>query len=355
MQIDDKILPDDDLIVEVEEMDDDLVPTLDDDLVEDFEWADPNLEVGSLPSEIEAENDAEIEDREAPERPQRQERREQRQERRDSSVDEAHQRAAAAEAEARQVRAQAIMDRAHAQAAVAENQRASIGVGLDALKGRLDIAYQQLAYARNAGDGSSEIEIQRAIDDIKAAQGDLNNRLREIPDGRDLVSRAEAQARQVANQVPAGKRVGAGVQARTPLAERFAQQNPWMQSNGTANQFLINQSVAMTRDGWDTNSPGFFAELARRVKSQYPHLKVAAPNAQKRTPGRAGVKAPVAPVGSSSGVRAASQSGGKDRYKLTATDQTAMKRMNLNPADKKHRLYFAKSRLERQRAESNNR
>lgn len=339
----------DDLIVDLEPVQDG-VPERGDDEVEAYNHVDPNLETSTLPDELEeAGGDP------APRQAERQQQ-ERRQERAAEADDSQYQRVMAAEERARNAEANALWREAQAQAAVAEQQANTAKVALDTINLRLDGAYQELARAREVGDASAEVQIQRAIQEMAQLKGQIEASRAQIADPRYILQRAQQQAQQVLNRPVEGKRVGAGIQARHPLAERWAGSNGWMKDNSSANNFVIKQSQAMANDGWDPNSSGFYAELSRRVKVAFPHLKVNALQAtQKGAAGRGTVKSPVAPTSSSSGTRPAGSAAGvgKQRYTLTAQDQAAMRRMNLDPANKKHATHFAKSRMESARRSGN--
>jgi hypothetical protein len=338
-------MKEDDLIVDLERVEEG-IPEPGEDEVEDQPYHDPNLEVSSLPDEVEEEN-AEGAGREdeptrarvsAPEAPAQRD-------------DDVYARAQAAEQRVRHVEANAIMREAQAHAAVAEQQAHTAKVALDTLALRLDAAYAALTQARDEGDTKTEVEITRAIGEMTQLKAQIEHQRGQIQDPRAIMHHAQQRAHGVMNAPTPGKKVGAGIQARHPLAEQFAASNPWMQSNKQANQFVISQSVDLTRTGWDPNSPGFYRELQRRVQQAYPNLKVSSLQAPKKAPRAGAVRGGVAPASSSSGIRNTAGRGATtgSRYTLTAADQSAMRRSNLDPRNPTHAKYFAKARIESSR------
>ncbi len=262
--------------------------------------------------------------------------------------DDPYERIAAAENRARQSEAGAIMAQAKAHAQVAEQQANTKAVALDSLNSRIDDAYDKLTRAKEAGDTALEVQIEKALREMVGLRQQVE--AQQIPDPRRILAMGEEKARGVLNAPPEGKKVGAGIQARIGIAARWAGENAWMQSNTKANQFVINQSTRMAEEGWDAKSPAFYAELSKRVKQAFPALQVKALQARKASI-KAAVRTPVAPSRSASGAGTSNPNRGANaqRYTLTAADQVAMRRHNLDPANKTHRKYFAKSRLEQSR------
>jgi len=261
-----------------------------------------------------------------------------------------NQRVVEAENRARTAEANAVYTEARARAAVYSQQRDTAKVALETVGTKLSEAQQQLVYARENGDVNAEIRAQNMIDEIKTLRSQIEHTARNIPDPGQVMQEGEAKARGILAQEAQGKRVGNGIQARHPLAERWATSNKtWMTTNKRANDFVISQSSVLTRDGWDPNTPGFYSELSRRVQNAFPKLKVGTIQAPKKTPGnRTASRGPVAPTRSSSGggVSQRQAQNGTKTYTLTVPDQAAMKRANLDPKNPIHRKAFAKARIE---------
>jgi HAMP domain-containing protein len=320
---------DDDLIVEVEELTKDYAPEPEEG-VEEF--AQPALESPTLP---EGEEEGE-----EPERPGKQEAVEE-------PYDDSYERIAAAEESLRQERANSIWSRAQAEAEVNDTKINAAKVASDTLKFRLDNAYEALNGAAEAGNSAAKLQIERDIRTMEQMRQEIDAGVAQMPTKQQILNKGQADAQQVLSQQPQGKKVGSGIQARHPLAERWAGANGWMRTNSTANNFVIKQSEAMTRDGYDPNSPGFYAELSKRVRNAYPSLKVEALQATKRAPGGKNMRSPVAPSRSASGAGTVSRVNGQTRFTLTSAEQRAMQRFNLDPQNKAHQKAWAKTRMER--------
>ena len=250
----------------------------------------------------------------------------------------------------RDAEANAISIKADADARVVEQQRASAKMALDTLSTKLDNAYAQLDNAEASGNRQGVRDIKAAIRDMEKFQTEISAMQSNLPDPRAVYEAGQREAHKVRNATPAGKTVGAGITARIPIAEKWASANGWMRSNGKANDFVIRQSEAMTRDGWEPAASSFYAELARRTKSAFPHLSVSGPATQQQRQGvRPQVRSPVAPARSSSG-GPARPSVNAERYTLTAADQRAMSMSKLDPTNAKHRKAFARARIDSAKA-----
>lgn len=330
---------DDDLIVDLEVGDTDYAPT-EEEGVEDFKQ--PALEAETLPEGEEegVEGDPQPRQRQA--------------EAEEETHDDSYERLTAAEEAARNERAGRIWDKALHDADLNDAQINNAKAGLRMLDDKLELAMNQIAAAKEGGDIRTELQIQASIDEMRKLKGEIETGLSSLPSREQILSHGRGNAQKVLDtQQASGKSVGSGIVARHPLAERWAGANGWMKVNKSANNFVIKQSEAMTRDGYDPNSPGFYAELTRRVKNAYPNLKVEALQAQKRAPGKASQmqRSPVAPARSASGQGAVSNVNGKTRYTLSVSEQRKMQRFNLDPQNPQHRKAWAKSRLDSARRE----
>lgn len=263
---------------------------------------------------------------------------------------ESNERVVAAENRARQAEAQTVYTEGRARAAVYAQQRDTAKVALDSVNDKLRDANQRLISARENGDTRGEFELQELIGEIKGLRTQIENSAAQIPDPGRIMQEAEQKARGILAQEAQGKRVGNGIQARHPLAERWANSNKtWMSTNKRANDFVISQSNVLTRDGWDPNTPGFYSELSRRVQNAFPKLKVGTIQAAKKQPGQrpGAARSPVAPARSTSGgLPNRTAQNGSRTYTLTVDDQGAMRRANLDPKNPVHRKAFAKARIE---------
>jgi hypothetical protein len=339
---------DDDLIVELEGAQDDFAPQ-EDEVVEDFHQP-PGLEAGSVPEGEEEDLDA-VEDPDA----------QSRDERREATVDEVdaaevYARIAASEERERQANARVIYTQAEAEARVVDQQRNSIKVGIDALKVRMDVAEKLLDQAEEAGDRAAVRQVQSDIADMKALRSELEQASHQLADPQAILNEGRNRANAALANQAQGRKVGNGIQARHPLAERWAAANGWMQTNGAANRDVISFSNALVREGYDPNSPGFYAELGRRVSNVHPRLKVQSLQAQRRGPGKAQMAGPVAGARSSTGSGAANRSNGgigvarsangKTKITISVAEQKKMQTMKLDPKNPVHARKWAEVRRE---------
>ncbi len=332
---------DDDLIVELEETQDDFAPASDREEV--AEAVQPKLTSSTLPDGDEDDADAGDELSAAPAA---RTRGQAEVEDIDAGDSETYARLTAAEERVRQAEAGAIWQQANFAAREIENQRNSIKVGQDTLKARIEMAERELNIAEANEDRAAARNIERSIKEMEDLNRELTAANNQLGDPQAIIEQGRQRAQAALDTQTGGKKVGTGIQARHPLAERWASVNGWMKTNRAANQSVIQFSNALTRDGWDPNSPGFYAELSRRLQVSYPTLKVAQLQAQKRGPGKAQVRSPVAPGRSSAGSAVTKNAAGKRVYRMTGAEQKAMSNMRLDPKNPVHQKAWAKSRLE---------
>lgn len=262
----------------------------------------------------------------------------------------------AAERRSRQVQAESLVRAADADARLVRGQRAQADVSLQLVAEKIDSFYAALARARDEGDTSTEIAIQRNIAQAENIRSEIERAKASYPDPDQIVARAQHEARQIVSApLDIGSTsVGVGIKSSNQLAIQWAKANPWMQTNEKANEFVLQQSQAMSREGWDSTKRGYYAELSRRVNLQYPSLKVTRLQAPKKAATPNGRKSQVAPMrpasaAAGSGTPAAS----KGRFVLTAAEQVTMRRMKLDPSNKEHQRYWARQRLESARGANN--
>lgn len=251
----------------------------------------------------------------------------------------------AAEERARNAEAHAIWVEAQSQASVLTQQRDSIKVGQDALRLRIDAAEAALDQADEAGDRRAKNEIERDLRTMRELQRELETAGTQLADPQAIIEAGRQKAIQHRDAPAAGKKVGAGIQARHPLAEKWSQSNPWMRVNREANDSVIRFSNAMTREGFNPNTPGFYAELSRRVQAAHPSIKVASIQAPARQPGKNQARSPVAPTRSSAASATRQSGAAKSKYVISAGEQSKMRQYRLDPENKAHQQAWAKVRI----------
>jgi len=263
-------------------------------------------------------------------------------------------RIAADEANAAAVRAQsdAITRQAEDHWRLVQSEVSKADMALGNLNMHIENAHTALAQAKDTGDTRAEIAIQGKLQELMNLKTQIESAKAQAPTREAIMAKAQEAVNRVQSQAQQrrGTQVGDGIVAVNPLAERWAKQNDWMKTNKDASRYVVSQSKSMHKEGWDMNTPGFYAELSRRVARAFPGVKAQPILAKKKAPTRpTKTGSPVAPSRSSMSSGAppskADASGGR-RYQLTLSDQAAMKRMNLNPQDPKHRKEFARSRIE---------
>ncbi len=327
---------DDDLIVELEDRNDDFAPR-EDEKVEAF--VPPPALASTVPEDDEDDEDRSELSRSVDDARQKAE-----------QVDDApdidhdlYERVTAAEESLRQERANAIWGQAQAYAEMADTKINGARVALDTLNDRLSAAMDGLAQARESGDIRAETQIKDGIDEMRKLKSEIQAGLQQAPTRDSILAEGRQRAQAAMAQEQGGKKIGSGIQARHPLAEQFAQVNGWMKVNGKANRDVINFANALTREGYNPNERSFYAELAKRVQTANPALKVSALQAGKKAPSRAGGRSPVAPSRSSSGQ--VTMVNGKVNYKLSAQEQRTMERHKLDPKNPKHQKAWARVRM----------
>ena len=327
---------DDDLVIELEEATGAFKLPENEDVVEDF--SQPALEAETVPGEDDPEQ---VDDELAA-----QERQEPEEEPAEVAYDENYARQAQLEEQVRTEKANRIWGQAQAYADAAETKINGAKVALDTLNDRLENAMNGLAAAKEAGDVRAELQIEDSISQMRKLKGEIEEGIRQAPTKQQILEQGRREASAALNAAPQGKKVGSGIQARHPLAERWASVNKWMRTNTDANNFVIAQADRLTRENWDPNSPSFYAELTRLVKGAYPNLKPQALQAQ-RSAGKAQMRGIAAPARSSSNAGGAVQRvNGKSKFTLTLAEQSTMRRHNLDPNNKAHQKAWAKTRLE---------
>lgn len=349
LPMDKTALSDDDLVVELEDEDGNFVVPEGDEEVEEFKQ--PALEAPGLPGgeEEEQEPDEEGEEQERAGKKGKEPEDE-------GEYDDRDERLAAAEERARQTEAQMIWADAQRAAREIDTQRNSISVGKDALNFRLEVAYRDMATAEEAGDSATRRALDGDIRKMEQLKAELEQAERQLADPNAVLEAGRQKANAALQATGGGKRVGAGISARHPLAERWSKSNGWMKSNRAANDYVIKTSAKMASGNWDPDSPSFYAELGKRVQLAFPNLKVEPLQARKKAPGSSTPKgAARSPVSGSRAARTPAgagpdgssmifRRGGKTVVRLNRAEQQKMIAMRLDPKNPKARLHWAESR-----------
>jgi len=102
-----------------------------------------------------------------------------------------------------------------------------------------------------------------------------------VPDAfqaRDLTAQAEAQAIQLENQLKAVVNAAQApkqpqVPAFVPYAKSFAEKKPWYDPSGRDEDSAVVLAIdsVLSKEGRNPNTPDYWEELERRVKSRLPH------------------------------------------------------------------------------------
>ena len=270
----------------------------------------------------------------------------------EDDVYSARREADAAREEALRTKADSILAAAEAEHNNIQAQLVNAKLSLGSLDLHLEKAYAALAVAKDAGDTAAEIKLTRDINGMEGLKGQIEAAKAQAPTRDQIMAKAKAQiddmvAKSRSTAQPKGADVGHNVRAVTPLAEKWAKQNPWMKTNAEANSFVVRKAAQLTKDGWDMNTPGFYLELSAQVERAYPGLKTGKMQAKPQPVAKPTNKSAVAPSrpSSSSGMPEKKPTSLKS-YRLDAKDQAAMRRMNLDPHNTTHQKAFAKARIE---------
>ena len=195
-----------------------------------------------------------------------------------------------------------------------------------------DIALKriELREAREAGKFDDETRIQGEMSTLQFQQ----NQIREVK--RTLDAQPAPAAAPPAAAAPApGQPTQSQREPPAPLAVAWINRNKtWFQNPKFAGHkaFVLGEDAQLVREGYDKNSPEYYAELDRRVDTAFPTLrKPAAPNAG----GSAGAP-PVAAVTGGGGKPAP-----KGSVRLTKIDLANMRRFGLDPSNKTHLKQYA--------------
>ena len=331
----------DDFVIELEDvMDDPLLPDQNEE-IEDFK---AELKPAStIPEEFE---DEEIEDDDAAP-PQRSKPAASDDD--DDGAPSADARAAAAEMRAREIEARALLREGEQEAKMLRWQKSQADISLGMVGEKIESFYQQLAAAKDNGDTATELAIQRQINAAENIRAQIEQAKASYGDPDQLYRQYQEKARGIIEAPPPGTPVGAGITSSNPLAIQWSKVNPWMQSNKDAAKFVMAQSKAMAAEGWQPDKPGFYAQLTKRVREQFPDLGAKALQAPKGKPQGNARRAPVAPTRPSAADGRTPQNRNPSKFILTADEQRKMRSMKLDPKNKEHQREWALARLEEKR------
>ena len=255
-----------------------------------------------------------------------------------------------ARANAMRIQSDSIMREAESNWRVTQAELNRADMAISTLTNNIEQATNAMAAARDSGDTRTEIALQSRLQEMNSLKGQLEAAKSQAPTRDQIIGRAQQEVRRIQSEAGKGRgtKIGNDIVVTNPMAERWSKQNPWMSANKEAARYAVQQSKSMAKEGWDANTPGFYAELGRRAERAFPGIKAAPLMAKKKAPVRnAKSKSPVAPSRSSmsTGGPAPKSSGGRT-YQITLQDQSAMRRMNLDPMNERHRKEFARSRIE---------
>lgn len=255
-----------------------------------------------------------------------------------------------ANAKALSIQSDSIMREAESNWRITQAELNRADMALNTLAVNIEQATNALAQARDSGDTRTEIEIQNKLNEMHSLKGQIEAAKAQAPTRDQIVGRAQQEVRKLQSEAGKGRgtKIGNDIVVTNPMAERWTKQNAWMKANKEAARYVVQQSKSMAKEGWDANTPGFYAELGRRAERAFPGVKAAPLMAKQKAPVRnAKSKSAVAPSRSSmsTGAPARKQTSGRT-YQITIQDQSAMRRMNLDPSNERHRKEFARSRIE---------
>lgn len=198
----------------------------------------------------------------------------------------------------------------------------------------LDFAYDQsiqiksqaLRKAREDGDLDAETKIQSELDAFRFQQNQIRDAKRTLPDP-DKIQAPQSQA--ASTPAPQAQQSA----PPPPLAVKWLDANkPWFNSPKFQGHraFVLAEDSKLVREGYDKNSPEYYAELDRRVDEAFPTL---------RKKPKAPTKSPVAGVGA-----APAKHLSKNTVRLTRVDLGNMRRFGLDPTNKEHLREYARNK-----------
>jgi hypothetical protein len=201
----------------------------------------------------------------------------------------------------------------------------------------LDYAYDrdisikagELRRAREDGNYDAEQKAQGELDQLRFQQNQLKQAKANLPP-------ADAEPPAPAAAAPAANTPATPARAPVPpLAAKWVDKNKaWFNSPKFAGHraFTLAEDKKLVTEGYDKNTPEYYAELDRRVDEAFPSLR-------KRPAANSAPNNPVAPVGG-----APQGAGARKTIKITKADLQNMQRFGLDPSNKEHIREYARTK-----------
>lgn len=193
-----------------------------------------------------------------------------------------------------------------------------------------DIQLKRLALkaAREEGRNDDEMAIQGDLNTLQFQQNQIRDVKRTLATAAaPLPTTQQPAARQPVAQQPAVQR-----EPPAPLAVAWIDKNKaWFQNPEYIGHkhFVLGVDAQLVKEGYDKNSPAYYAELDKRVDKAFPTLRKPAAASTGGTP-------PVAPVGAGGSKVVA-----KGSVRLNRDDLANMRRFGLDPTNKQHLREYA--------------
>ena len=179
------------------------------------------------------------------------------------------------------------------------------------IKNELDAVRGQLAVAIEDGKSEEQAKLHQKMGETTARAAQLAT----FKQQHEARKKAPAQRGQ---PVPANA-----------LADKWKLDNPWFAKKGARRTYAVVIDKELTDEGLDQQTPEYFTELNRRMRSEFPDLRPKSPRRQQ--PRRA---SPVAPVSNA-------PSRGKGKVIIGAAERARMETFNLDPTSPTDLAAFA--------------
>lgn len=211
------------------------------------------------------------------------------------------------------------------------------------LGNQLERQRADLRQAIEDGDTEKQVKLTEEIADTKSSLREWSN-YRNRLEKQGGPQPAQPQGQQ--SQQPQGQ---------TAEANKWLQQNTWFDQPGyeEVSKHVRTVDGNLFEEGYDPNSPAYFAELNRRVKARFPDAPVKANGKQPARTRTSGKRSPVAAPDKGS----ATPSRGNKRGKVTlnAEDRSNMRRFGLDPNNAEHAKIYAQEKRSSERREQRQR
>lgn len=238
----------------------------------------------------------------------------------------------------REAREQATAERAarvKAQSEALQAKREALEVTRSALDVQIQALQDALVKTKDDGKTKEEVELQSKLNDLQGRRGN--------------VARAEEALKAEEEEI---KR-GAAAPAPNPLAEAWKRRNVWFGNARYGEQTGIARiiDVQLSHEGYDKNSPTYYAELDRRLRVRCPELtrfaqRPAAGNGERQQRRDPTGGAPRGALGGGGGGDPAGRTAGRSgKVVLTRADQENMRAFGLDPKDREHCLEYARNKV----------